>query len=298
MISDNERNDYLTTNENNRYNISERDYPYKIERNMLTYSNNDINNNNNYYKYSRNVNFTNNNLNNTNDRYSYNTIMTEKGEEKIHKISKSKTIEAMSNRYFSKVIVENIRQQKDILYTLDNYLNENKYKINYEYNNNEKNEMSFLFYDENIAFNFTKLLNNMKKNNPLYAEMKVHLSLKPNNKYNKYNKLKDRIIKKRGLSIDSIQRLFNGYGAKKQDRKIKINQNLDLGVSSPFLYPYEKKREKKLKNSIENIYANSKLKDYNRLPIRVLDIAYKPFHSPIFREEVKDKWISPSNFKI
>ena len=35
-----------------------------------------------------------------------------------------------------------------------------------------------------------------------------------------------------------------------------------------------------------------KLKDYNKLPIRVLDTDYKPLQLPIFRKENKDKWIS------
>jgi hypothetical protein len=125
--------------------------------------------------------------------------------------------------------------------------------------------------------------------------MNVHLSLTPNNNYNKIN---DGKMKKRGLSIDSIQRLFNGLGSKKQEKKNKINPNLDLGVSSPFSYPYEKKRHKKIKNNKDHSMSNEKLKDYNKLPIRVLDTDYIPLQSPIFRREAKDKWISPTNFKF
>ena len=92
---------------------------------------------------------------------------------------------------------------------------------------------------------------------------------------------------------------------KSKKKKSKINANLDLGVSSPFLYPYEKKRKntdkkskKNSKNKNENLYNNIKLKDYNRLPIRVLDTEYTPLKDYIFRTDAKDKWISPSNFKI
>ena len=37
----------------------------------------------------------------------------------------------MDNRYFSRVIIENIRKPKDIIYILDNYQNENNLEKNY-----------------------------------------------------------------------------------------------------------------------------------------------------------------------
>ena len=73
----------------------------------------------------------------------------------------------MGNRYFSKVIVENIRTPKDIIYILDNYLNENNLEKNYK-TVVEKNKISFMFYEEETAFNFTKLLNSLKSKNVLY----------------------------------------------------------------------------------------------------------------------------------
>lgn len=199
-----------------------------------------------------------------------------------------------TNQFVQKIIIENHPSTEDLMYILDNFLTENNYPKNYE-TNLEKKKVSFIFYDEDIAFNFTKLLNGIKNRNVLYVEMNVHLSLTPNNNYNKIN---DGKMKKRGLSIDSIQRLFNGLGSKKQEKKNKINPNLDLGVSSPFSYPYEKKRHKKIKNNKDHSMSNEKLKDYNKLPIRVLDTDYIPLQSPIFRREAKDKWISPTNFKF
>jgi hypothetical protein len=298
MIEDYEQNDYLLSYENNRYNKKDKEEHFQKEPNRLDYSSINTNEynyyNNNYNNYSQNIN-SNNNYNSINPAYSQNSIITEKREETMNSINQqSKTIDSLNNKYFSKVIVENIRQPKDIIYILDNFLTENNYPKNYE-TNLEKKKVSFIFYDEDIAFNFTKLLNGIKNRNVLYVEMNVHLSLTPNNNYNKIN---DGKMKKRGLSIDSIQRLFNGLGSKKQEKKNKINPNLDLGVSSPFSYPYEKKRHKKIKNNKDHSMSNEKLKDYNKLPIRVLDTDYIPLQSPIFRREAKDKWISPTNFKF
>ena len=326
MYEDYEQNEYnMSMNENNRYINIEREYPYANDPNSFNYPNSNINdqNYNNYnpninnqsYSYNnsqnynnpfyRNQNYNNNNNsfntnhNNINGGYSQNiSTITEKREETINSINnKSKTIESMGNRYFSKVIVENIRKPKDIIYILDNYLNENNLEKNYK-TVVEKNKISFMFYEEETAFNFTKLLNGLKSKNVLYFEMNAHLSLTPNNNYNKKDK-----IKRRGLSIDSIERLFNGLGSKKQEKKSKINPNLDLGVSSPFLYPYEKKRQKKNSKGKDNLTNKidiniNKLKDYNKLPIKVLNEEYVPLRDPNFRQEVKDKWICPTNFKF
>lgn len=295
MFPNYDENNYYPMNENYRYN-NQREYTQPNEDNSLYYSNNNSNqynyySNNNYNNYNQNVNYSNRNLNNINrDEYSYNSIETEKRHSIISKNTQSKAKEILSNKYISKVIVENIRQPKDIIYMLDNYLNENNDNTNYEHHI-EKNKISFIFPQEDTAFKFTKLLNNIKNRNPVYSDMNVHLSLKPNNNYNKDDK-----NKKRGLSTDSIQRLFNGLGSKKYEKKHKVNTNLDLGVSSPFSYPNERKRQKNGNNK-ENSFDN-KLKDYNKLPIRVLDTLYKPLQSPIFRKEVKDKWVCPSDFKI
>ena len=301
MYQDYEPNDYPSINENNRYNIREADYHYQQEGNSLNFSNNyssDYNNySNNSYQYhnnSHNYNhYRNNNLTSINETPSQNTVSSEKREENAPKNLKSKTIEnSINSSYLSKVTVENIRQPKDILFMLDNFLTENNYETNYKHSM-EKNKISFIFNREEIAFSFTKLLNNMKNRNPIYQFINVHLSLTPNNNY---NKSKDGKNKKRGLSIDSIQRLFNGLGAKKHE-KTKVKLNLDLGGCSPFLYPYEKKRNSKRKYSPENSLLDNKLKDYNKLPIRVLDTDYKPLRSPEFRKDNKDKWVCPSNFK-
>ena len=300
MYQDFEQNDYPSINENDRYNIKEGDYHYEHEGNSLNFSNNYSNDYNHYsnnnYQNRNNYNnfqhYRNSNLTSINETFSKNTISTEKKEENAPRNLKSKTIEtSINNKYLSKVTIENIKQPKDFIFMLDNFLTENNYETNYKHTI-EKNKISFVFNEEEIAFNFTKMLNNMKNRNPIYQFINVHLSLTPNNNY---NKTKDGKNKRRGLSIESIQRLFNGLGAKKHE-KSKIRLKLNLGGSSPFLYPYEKKRNKRNKNSPESFLYN-KFKDYNRLPIRVLDTNYKPLRSPEFREENRDKWVCPSNFK-
>ena len=286
-----EQNNYMLDNENNRYN--NRQFRYQNDPNSLNYSSNLNENNyynNNYDSYNTNQSY--NNYHIINETYSRGLINSEKGEEQINSNNNSKTIDTLSNRYFSKVTVENIRKPKDILYMLDTFLTENKYPKQYKLNI-ERNKISFMLYEEELAFNFTKFLNSIKNKNAVYAEMNVHLSLTPNNKY-----FKEDGKKKRGLSLDSIQRLFNGLGAKKHEKKNKINPNLNLGISSPFLYPHEIKRQNNLKKSKENMNINGKLKDYNKWPIRVLDTNYRPLENHIFRVVEKDRWISPSNFKV
>ena len=285
------QNNYMLENENKRYNNG--DYRYQNDPNSLNYSSNtneyNYYSNNIYDSYNQNQNQSyNNNYTTINETYSQSLGNSEKREEN----NISKTIDTLSNRYFSKVTVENIRQPKDILYMLDNFLSENNFPKNYKMNI-ERNRISFMLYEEDMAFKFTKFLNSIKNKNAVYADMNVHLSLTPNNNYNKQDGKK-----RRGLSIDSIQRLFNGLGAKKHERKNKINPNLDLGVSSPFLYPHEKKRQNHMKSNKANMSINEKLKDYNKFPIRVLDTDYSPLQNPIFRSVEKDRWISPSNFKV
>ena len=61
-----------------------------------------------------------------------------------------------------------------------------------------------------------------------------------------------------------------------------------------------KKSKKENLQTEENSYMANKeeLKDYLKLPIRVLDTHYRPLKDHDFREDVKSKWVSPSNFKF
>ena len=118
--------------------------------------------------------------------------------------------------------------------------------------------------------------------------MKVNLSLTPNDNYNKHN---FGTIKKRGISIDTIQRLFQGIGGKKREKK-EHKKKLNVLIHSPF-YSLNKKLMK-----FDEQNPNDNLRDYNKLPIRVLDTDYKPLNNYNFRPEDKGKWISPSKFLI
>ena len=145
MFEDYEQNEYnMSMNENNRYINREKEYPDQNDLNQLNYSINNNkdqsynydNSNNNNQNYNNNHNsisqsFINNNNNNysinynrINERYPQNfTTITEKREETNGSVTTTnnnnpKTIDTVGNRYFSKVIVENIRRPKDIQYML------------------------------------------------------------------------------------------------------------------------------------------------------------------------------------
>ena len=157
MMESCEQNNYMLENENNRYN--NREYRYQNDPNSLNYSINlnENNYNNNIYD-SYNTNQSYNNYHIINETYSQGLNNSAKGEEQINSNNNSKTIDTLSNRYFSKVTVENIRKPKDILYMLDTFLTENKYPKQYKLNI-ERNKISFMLYEEELAFNFTKFLN-------------------------------------------------------------------------------------------------------------------------------------------
>ena len=139
-----------------------------------------------------------------------------------------------------------------------------------------------------MAFNFTKVLNSQINKNSLYHDMKVNLSLTPNDNYFKNN---FGTIKRRGISTDTIQRLFQGIGGKKREKR-GPKRKLNVLIHSPYY-----SLNKKLKKSDEQSPKDN-LKDYNRFPIRVLDTDYQPLNIYNFRSEEKAKWISPTNFLI
>jgi len=278
-------------NENIRYNNKESENPYQIPSQKLTNSNSDAKNTykNLLFNISKNY------------KHKYNQINTEQSKDTIFEETRKKTIDTISNsasksylptinKYYSKVIVENIRQPKDILYLLDNFIMENNYQKNYEINQ-EKNKIIFIFYDEDEAFNFTKYLYSHKHKNSLFKDVNVNLALTPKDKYNKNYET----IKKRGISTDTIQRLFQGLGGRKREKKV-IKKKLNVLINSPFYSPEKNGKKAKLFNYKENY------KDYNKyensFPIRVLDSDYQPLRPYNFRSEEKNKWISPTNFHI
>jgi len=279
-------------NENNRYLNKESENPYQIKNQKLSSSN--INSKNAYKDLLFNIsNKYKNNYNQKNSELSKDTIKDEKRNYTIDTISNSysKSYIPTLNKYYSKVIVENIRQPKDIFYLLDKFISDNNYQKNYDINQ-ESNKITFIFYDEDEAFNFTKLLNNHKHKNSLYKEMKVNLALTPNENYSKNNY---ETIKKRGISTDTIQRLFQGLGGRRREKKV-VKKKLNVLINSPFYSPDKNGKKAKLFNYNENY------KDYNKYensyPIRVLDSDYQPLRPYNFRSVEKNKWVSPTNFHI
>ena len=237
----------------------------------------------------------------SNYKHKYNQINTEQSKDTIIDETRKKTIDTISNsasksylptinKYYSKVIVENVRQPKDIFYLLDNFLMENNYQKNYDINQ-EKNKLIIIFYDEDEAFNFTRYLNSHKHKNSLLKDMSVNLALTPNDNYNKNYET----IKKRGISTDTIQRLFQGLGGRRREKKV-VKKKLNVLINSPFYSPEKNGKKAKLFNNNENY------KDYNKYensyPIRVLDSDYQPLRPYNFRTVEKNKWISPTNFHI
>ena len=227
-----------------------------------------------------------NNLNSLNIDDGVNSVKN-KRIETLDSITKSHTKSYLPsiNKYYVKVIVENFREPKDILYLFDNFISENNYQKNYDINQ-ENNKITFIFYEEDIALNLTKILNKHKNQNALYGDMKVNLSLTQNDNYNMHN---FGTIKRRGISTDTIQRLFQGIGGRKRVRK-GPKKKLNVLIHSPY-YSLNKKLKKTDEQS-----PKDNLKDYNRFPISVLNSDYRPLNVYNFRSEEKTKWISPTNF--
>lgn len=302
------------------------------------------NNYNKNYNNFNTINTSSKNYNNKppfNERYGNNTITTNtnnytnENEDQTQIVTNSNNFHSRSigsillnsssnNKFLSKVIIENVSPSEKVFSLLENFLQSNNYSPNYGVKETD-NHIEITFPEEEVAFNFTKLIHQQKNRAPSFYNVNVHLSLVQNLKYGKGKNYFDS-EKKKGLSSESIQRLFNGFGVisknKEEKKNLKINGNLDLGISSPFLYPFEKKKmrskNKNNKNIIErnrnkssNINksfrtscnsSNSnisleKFKDYNKLNIRVLDTHYCPLADHNFRPEEKNKWVSPSNFK-
>ena len=239
-----------------------------------------------------------------------NEEQNKKSQEKSKTISTIKSLTNNDNPYIARVILENIRSLKDCIYLLENYLKLNNIQTYYE-TKSEQDKITFMFADEKIAFEFTKIIYNEKNKNYLYKNVKVNFSLEPNKTYIKREKIKNR---KRGLSYESIMQLYQGSSYVKKDKEFpKIIGNVKLGLKSPFYVVSLNKKKNKLNtskkfllsrnslnlNTIEGYlgYDGNPLKSYEKLKINVLDTHYNPFSNVKFRDENKNKWLSPNNFK-
>ena len=233
-----------------------------------------------------------------------------KSQEKSRTISTIRSLTNNENPYIARVILENVRSLKDCIFLLENYLTSNNIQTHYE-TSQEQDKMIFMFAEEKIAFEFTKVIYNEKNKNYLFRNVKVNFSLEPNQTYLKRQRIKNR---KRGLSYESIMQLYRGSSYVKKVKEFpKIMGNINLGLKSPF-YVVSLSRKKTKFNTSKNIkfqrndfnkntidgyvgYDGNPLKSYEKQKISVLDTHYNPFSNIKYRDENKNKWLSPSNFK-
>ena len=229
---------------------------------------------------------------------------------RIKNIINNSSITKDNIRRNSNVELQNLRSIEDCIYLLEEYFKAQNKQPYYE-TFSDQDKFIISFDDEKTAFDFTKIIYTEKSKNALYKNVLVHLSLSPNQNYIKKQKSES---KKRGISLESIMKLYNGSSyTRRVKEKPKICTNIILGIKSPFYNVNDRKIKinsmKKLKNNrfdrnINNVgdrygyvgYDGQPLKNYEKLRISVLDTHYKPISEFRYREDDKKKWVSPSNF--
>lgn len=255
----------------------------------------------------------------SNNRYSENDIekINDKDNLSHHTSVHSRTImtdnvlERSGNPYIAKVELQNLRSIDDCMYLLEEYFKTQNKQPYYE-TFSDQDKFIISFDDEKTAFDFTKIIYTEKSKNSLYKNVLVHLSLSPNQNYIKKQKSEN---KKRGISLESIMKLYNGSSyTRRVKEKPKVYGNIKFGLKSPFYNVNDRKNKinsmKKLKsnhfdrneNNVGDRYGyvgydGQPLKNYEKLRISVLDTHYKPISEFKYREDNKKKWVSPSNFK-
>ena len=205
--------------------------------------------------------------------------------------------------YISKVELQYIRSVKDCIYLLEEYLKSNNIQCNYE-TQSDQDTITFLFDDEKAAMGFTKIIYAEKIKNALYKNVILHFRLIPNQVYLRSINLEKN--QKRGLSYESIMKLYKGNSYVKQEKKIPKN----LGYLNNGILPFFDSNENRFKLIKKNIinnknkhnlfvgYDGKPLKSYQKLRINVLDTHYNPIFNHKIREENKSKWLSPYSFKF
>ena len=119
------------------------------------------------------------------------------------------------NQFIPKVIIENFPSKRDVMYILKTIFKENNFPEDYTIEDNDNNTFIVNFDNEEAAMSFTKKLNLERIKNPTYKETIVTLTLVPNSNFVPEKRIK----KKKGLPLDSIERLFKGESI------ISSNQN-------------------------------------------------------------------------
>jgi hypothetical protein len=217
-----------------------------------------------------------------------------------------------SNPFIAKVELENVKSKKDCIFLLDQYLQSHNKVCQYELSS-DQDKLIFSFEDEKVAFDFAKIIYNEKNKNYLYRYVIVHMKLLPNKNY--LNKQKLEKFKK-GLSVESINKLYAGSRYLKKEKKMpKIKGNINFGIKPPFYNVHDKHKKYNSFKTIKNRrclsrnnnsgdvygyvgYDGLPLKSYDKLRISVLDTHYNPFSNIKYRDENKNRWLSPSNFKL
>jgi hypothetical protein len=176
----------------------------------------------------------------SNNRYSENDIekINDKDNLTHHTSVHSRTItidnvlERSSNPYIAKVELQNLKSIDDCMYLLEEYFKAQNKQPYYE-TFSDQDKFIISFDDEKTAFDFTKIIYTEKSKNSLYKNVLVHLSLSPNQNYIKKQKSE---TKKRGISLESIMKLYNGSSyTRREKEKPKIYGNIKFGLKSPFI---------------------------------------------------------------
>ena len=174
--------------------------------------------------------------------------------------------------------------------------------------------MIFIFEEEKVASDFMKLIFKEKQVNPRYQNTSIKINLSE-----KKNKIKFPEINKK-IAHEVLQRLYYGFGYKKKEKPVKkILGNIKFSIESPFFNPDSRRIKKNFSelNSKEKNLFNKKFKEnigdnkfgflglgekpnkYNKkLRFNLSNNDFKPPIKFITREEDKNKWMSPLDFKI
>lgn len=203
--------------------------------------------------------------------------------------------------YITKIIIQNYPSVNEVIFIFENYLKNNqfesKYKLFYE-----TNTIIFIFEEENVALDFMKLLFKEKQINRKYKYTTININLL---KKEKEHSTLPEINKK--IADEVLQRLYYGFGYEKKEKPVK-----KILGNFPFFNSISKSIKQKIKNIFnkklkvikkdKNInklgYNGQPLKTNNKLKINLLNTSYKPIPKTIVRDEDKNKWMCPLDFKI
>ena len=205
-----------------------------------------------------------------------------------------------TSQFVQKLIIQNHPSTENILYTLEHFLSENNYETDYV-TDNEPNKLIILFYNDEIAYNFTKELNYEKTKNPAYSDINITLSIILNENYKPPKNLK----KKKFLSFESIERLYKGETLyqKPNNKKAKTRRNFENIGKMILSNSYSNN------NVISNIYFFFIFLGFgipykigqNKNKNKQDDLSKSQRIGPLnikFREVNKERWVSPTNFYV